>query len=571
VQQKREKTIRPSLRKSTFWRLVVITFAAVLVFYIMGLSINQIGIRNVRNDMEAALQAHTEYAASQLEEELNRLKFFMLELLQDKQLLRFSIAYPTLSDWERLSYVKGISSWEYLVKRSSDLIDSVQVMLPQWGKAILTDQTQYADLDRNQWERLYAGTERGKVSFREMDGSLWMLLPRFDGGEPLFMIAVSISRENLNARLERLGNDQTGDLALCWENGEILAWAGRGKERLQAGNEGDWKQLSASAPLPSAALTLYGHTAIDEKLEPFTHYRRILWGLTLAALGLLGAYILYCRRFIFRPMNDLFESMRRVERDRGYRIETSRPSDYDDLYVQFNDMVDHIEKLAGQVYEEQYRAQKAELKQLQMQIDPHFLYNSLYLIYRIAQSENQPTIAKLSQNLSNYYRYITKMPEQVVPLREEIGHVMNYLEIQRIRFEPRIHIEAEPLPEEIAEESIPSLIIQPIVENAFQHGVKELTHDGLITLKYRVDPDSFRVTVADNSGKMTPEKVEELWNHLNDPETEDSSALRNLYRRLQLYEGQDQVMKLESVNNGLSASVIFRRKGTNDENAADRG
>lgn len=65
MQQKREKTIRPSLRKSTFWRLVVITFAAVLVFYIMGLSINQIGIRNVRNDMEAALQAHTEYGAGQ--------------------------------------------------------------------------------------------------------------------------------------------------------------------------------------------------------------------------------------------------------------------------------------------------------------------------------------------------------------------------------------------------------------------------------------------------------------------------------------------------------------------------
>lgn len=234
-------------------------------------------------------------------------------------------------------------------------------------------------------------------------------------------------------------------------------------------------------------------------------------------------------------------------------------------------MVDHIEHLAAQLYEEKYRAQKAELKQLQMQIDPHFLYNSLYMIYRIAQSDGNRSIANLSLNLSNYYRYITKMPEQIVPLRDEIRHVTNYLEIQRMRFEPRIRVEIEPLPEEIAGEMIPSLIIQPIVENAFQHGVRDLEKGGLVSLRYEVRPSSFSVIVADNSGKMDDEKVRDLWNRVTDPESPDSSALCNLYRRLTLSENAGNELRLKCVDGGLTAVLIFRKRGAFLADAADRG
>ena len=235
-------------------------------------------------------------------------------------------------------------------------------------------------------------------------------------------------------------------------------------------------------------------------------------------------------------------------------------------------MIDHIEQLASQLYEEKYRAKKAELKQLQMQIDPHFLYNTLYMIYRIAQSEDNRSIAKLSLNLSNYYRYISKMPEQIVPLRDEIRHVTNYLEIQRIRFEPRIRVEISALPEEIAGEMIPSLIIQPIVENAFQHGVRDLEQDGLVSLSYEVEPSLFRVIVSDNSGKMTEDSVRSLWAHVTDPASPDSSALCNLYRRLKLYENIGNALELRCMNGGLTAVLTFVRKGEQkDADAADRG
>ena len=558
--QTSRKTRGPSLKKQAFLRLFLITFAAVLIFYALGLSINAIGAENVRRDMQTALETHARYAADQLDQDLERLKFFLLEMASDRQILRFAFSHSLLTDWERQSYIKTISEQEYQIKRSSELVESVRIMLPRIGRTILTEQSQYAEMDPEAWDQLFASAVRGRVTLMEWKDSVWMLLPRFDGAEPLLMIAFSISPSRLSARLKQLGNEEDSDVVLLRTDGTVLASAGQG-EAIPAEQEREKEhRLTASAPLSSADYEIREYTRINEAMEPFAHHRLYVWILTVLTLGLLGTYLLYYRRFIMRPLNDLLDSMRQVERDGRYRIMAGK-SDYEDLYAQFNHMLDHIETLSGQVYEQQYRAQQAELKQLQMQIDPHFLYNSLYLIYRIAQADGNRSIAHLSQNLSSYYRYITKMPEQEVHLKDEINHVLNYLEIQRVRFEPRIRIEVEELPEEIAMERIPSLIIQPIVENAFQHGVNGLDSGGLITLRYEVFPDSFRVAVSDNSGKMDEEQVARLWRRLNETESGNPSALQNLYRRLQLYEGQDQVLELRSVNRGLTAILSFRRKG----------
>ena len=117
---------------------------------------------------------------------------------------------------------------------------------------------------------------------------------------------------------------------------------------------------------------------------------------------------------------------------------------------------------------------------------------------------------------------------------------------------------------------IPSLIIQPIVENTFQHGVKDVEKDGLVRLHYEVEAEHFSVIVSDNSGKMDDEKVRKLWEQVTDPDSPDSSALSNLYRRLTLYEGTGHELELKCVDGGLTAILRFRRRGTGDAHTADR-
>ena len=546
-----------SLKKSAFLRLVLITFAAVLIFYIIGLSINEVGINNVRRDFQSALETHTDYAVSEMNRDFDTLHFFLLETVSDKQVMRFAIASPIMKDYERLNYIKSLSSLEFMIKRASPLADQVQIMLPHENRTIVTDQAMYQELDRDAWNDLLAKAERSRVTCAERNGRLWLLLPRYEGSEPLFMIAISVAPESLMARLTDISGGQADGMELLRADGSVLACGGVIPENVDS----DKNVFVAARREPLTGLTLRCCRRIDVMMKPFVHYRAMLWALSLLAMGLMAVYLLYYRVFILRPLNDIFDSMRQSEKDGRFRIERAKGTDYDDIYARFNEMVEHIEDLAGRVYEEQYRAQKAELKQLQMQIDPHFLYNSLYLIYRIARAEGDGSIASLSLNLSNYYRYITKMPEQIVLLRDEINHVMNYLEIQRMRFEPRVHIEVAPLPEEIAEERIPSLIIQPVVENAFQHGVKDVAEGGVVSLRYEVAPDCFRVIVADNSGKMDEEHIRLLWEKLKSPEDTEASALRNLYRRLQLYQGDQRSLELRSVNGGLTAILTFQRKG----------
>ncbi len=552
-----------SLKKSAFLKLLLITIAAVLLFYGIGLSFNAVGIRNVRSDMQRTLNMRTDYLAGQIDQDFDNLNFFALELMSYKELLRFALTNRIMDDYQRMACIRSIAAEEYMIKRSSSLVQEVRILLPGLKRTIVTDKTEYSTLDEEMFAALLDRAEKGRVRVAEWDNCFWMLLPRYDRREPLFLIAIAISPDTLLQRMSVIASDGVDGVLLLRKDGSEAGTYSEAEGLRDAFLSGDNNILTAEADLRWTGLTLRSYSRIDPSLTPFVHYRRNLWILTAAALALMGIYLMYFRLQIMRPINDIFNTMQQAGQDGHYRIDRRAGSDYDDIYARFNDMVEHIEELASQVYEERYRAQQAELKQLQIQIDPHFLYNSLYSVYRIARAEGNESIAKLSLHLSDYYRYITKMPAQIVPLRDEIRHVTNYLEIQRMRFEPRIHIEIEPLPEEIAGEMIPSLIIQPIVENAFEHGVRDMAAGGLVTLRYEVLPDCFRVIMADNSGRMTEEKVEMLRKRISDPESDDPNALRNLYRRLQLYENSDHALELKSVENGMTAVLTFRRRGQN--------
>ena len=155
-------------------------------------------------------------------------------------------------------------------------------------------------------------------------------------------------------------------------------------------------------------------------------------------------------------------------------------------------------------------------------------------------------------------------------VRDEIRNVEAYLKIQSAMHSGSFAVELD-VETQIMDCEIIGVILQPIVENAFQHGVRDLEKDGLVSLGYEVEDSLFRVIVSDNSGKMTEESVRNLWAHVTDPDSPDSSALCNLYRRLKLYENIGNALELRCVNSGLTAVLTFVRKGEKHADAADRG
>ena len=555
-----------SLKRSAFVRLLVITFAAVLLFYAIGMYLNFMGINKVREDLQAAMDTEARYIAGEIEREVENLTVFQQELASDDQLLRYTIAHGILSDYQRVEHIKSISNQLLRIKRFSPLVETAMVHLPVLYKTIAADKTIYDSLHLDAWEQF--SRYRGKVPIHtlEWNGQMYLLYNRRERKEPLYIIEIGISSEKLMSRLAEMSSNQDTAMLLLREDETVFASTEGGIDLndhvAKVGREYHYNgdpYLMAEAALPSLHLHLRCFSPMTSVMEPLYQHNQWVWVLTLLAGILLTVYLLYYRLYILQPLNTIFESMRRAEKTGRFLIDHGN-AEFDDIYAQFTGMVEKIESLAGRVYEEQFRAQRAELRQLQMQINPHFFYNTLFMVYRMAQAEGNEEIAQVCLNLSNYYRYITKMPEHDVKLGHEISHIHHYLEIQKIRFSARLTVEMDELPPELENEEIPPLMLQPIVENAFVHGMKDKTSGGYVAIRYEYGDTWYRVIVSDNSGHMNDEAVCELDRRLRCGEMAESSALQNLRRRMELRYGKEYELKLESHQNGLRVSVTFPRK-----------
>ena len=158
------------------------------------------------------------------------------------------------------------------------------------------------------------------------------------------------------------------------------------------------------------------------------------------------------------------------------------------IYEQYNQMIMDTNRLMKEKMDAEYQSKLSQLRQLQYQIQPHFLYNSLFTISRMAQLDDNDEIAEYAKHLGKYYQYITKSSDREVTFNQELEQVKDYLYIQNIRFEDRIEIIMDEIPESIMQIKIAPMILQPLAENAYQHGLKNgISPKQLSELKQRLE------------------------------------------------------------------------------------
>ncbi|MBQ9263614.1 MAG: histidine kinase [Clostridia bacterium] len=268
--------------------------------------------------------------------------------------------------------------------------------------------------------------------------------------------------------------------------------------------------------------------------------------LTAACVGvgitclLAGAFILYCYFRLYRPLELLLdEAFLHLEKgELSYRIPNMRSGPFEDIYQTFNTSMDRLEYLMDHVYRQKLLISEMQLKHLQAQINPHFMYNTYYTLYRQLQDGSWDNSRQLARLLGDFYHYITRSSSMEKTLREEVKHTLTYVEIQTMRFPDTIQ-EIEPLPEEIADMTVPQLIMQPVFENVFQHARNHL-HPGEplhLAMRYRIEEDRVNVCV-ENNGDLSDDTICRLQNalkHVDDQE--EITGLLNIHKRLQLFYG----------------------------------
>jgi len=226
-------------------------------------------------------------------------------------------------------------------------------------------------------------------------------------------------------------------------------------------------------------------------------------------------------------------------------------------------MVRKIKVLIEQVYQQKILTQRAELKQLQSQINPHFLYNSFFLINTMARIGDDNLII-FTKRLGEYFRFVTRNNSDNIPLKDEVNHARVYTEIQQMRFSKRLTITFDSLPEKYNELTVPRLILQPIVENAFEHSI-EKKKSGLISIGFSTYDSGLDIIVEDNGDDMTDEFIHRLNTLINTNEDySEVTGLINISRRVKLMFGSDSgVHFYRSKLGGAKVVLRIRMGGSN--------
>lgn len=349
------------------------------------------------------------------------------------------------------------------------------------------------------------------------------------------------------SNIYRTEQGELQDSLTAQQNGEDSA-----ASELISSNEKDYVIMDQHSEVANIAYRL----AIPEKtvMRELLFFRNATLVAPLFFLVVLGLYVLFMQRMLFKPLHELMIGMKKISLGNlGVRLKGNRTVEFDFLANTFNDMAEQVKNLKIDVYEEQLRVKQGELKQLQSQINPHFYMNSLNIIYNFAVLEEMESVKKMSLHLADYFRFIMTSNQEMITLREELKHIENYIVIQQLRFPNRLQMSIHEV-DPFLDYPIAALTIQPFVENAIIHGFKNRKQMFHIEIKAsRQSDSSFKITIADNGEGFSPEVLEKL--QRREPivdEQRRSLGIGNVIERLQLLYGN-------------KAAIEFHNRADHDE------
>lgn len=268
------------------------------------------------------------------------------------------------------------------------------------------------------------------------------------------------------------------------------------------------------------------------------------------------------RNIIAKPIGKILAGFDSVAQgDTSVRIRDTAQGEFEDIYNHFNTSIEKLDNLIVREYQAHMAAQKAEIKHLQTQIQPHFLYNAFAQMYWLCQMEGCDQAAEYALLLSGYYQYITRPggTDSMVMLSEEIEHARKYIQIQQTRFVNRlnVHIEAD---ESCLNVSVPKLVLQPIIENSIKHCIERYDECRLnVRLSVKMDDEGTILVIEDDGKMLKDEDLERQKKRLENPESSGGgNGLVNVHTRLKLSGRSDGLMLSRSEMGGLCLTIKFR-------------
>ena len=283
---------------------------------------------------------------------------------------------------------------------------------------------------------------------------------------------------------------------------------------------------------------------------------------TCILIFLVLAYVM--TKNMIRPLEELSTTMSRQGKDLSfYSPYMNRTDEIGTLYNEYSNMLEELNASIKRDYQDKLNILDAQMKSLEARINSHFLFNTLESINSMAEIDENEDIATMSLALGNMFRYAIKTPSEIVTLQDEINHVKDYVSIQAIRFSNKFTLTLD-IPDELYQQKVLKLILQPLVENSFYHGLNYCTAGDNITIQAKRDSSILYITVSDNGQGMTQEVLDELRAKLSEEASftelghrnKQGIGLKNIHSRIELYYGRGYGLSITSTpGEGTSITI----------------
>ena len=385
-----------------------------------------------------------------------------------------------------------------------------------------------------------------------------MTAPLEQGGEAAW-VSLDLSFSNISSHINNVGIGQRGYCFLMDRMGNImyhpqqqLLYAGlksEGTAALAALEDGTYVEdtvIYAVTSVEDSSWRVVGVSFVDElvnrSVREMIGISAGLAGLVLAA-ALLTSWIL--SRMLSRPLRGLASAMERFERDAdhfSYRpVRGTR--EVRELSQSFGHMVLRIQQLMSTVRQEEINLRKTELKALQAQINPHFLYNTLDSIAWMCERGRNADAVNMVHALARLFRISISRGHELIPIAKEIEHAESYLQIQKYRYKNQFTYEFDVDPG-CLDYYCNKITLQPIIENSINHGLDLLVEEGRIQVEVLQDGEDILFRVRDNGVGMSQEQVDAILEQ--DPEDRTGIGIRNVNDRLRIYFGAPYGLRITS-------------------------
>ena len=385
-----------------------------------------------------------------------------------------------------------------------------------------------------------------------------MTAPLEGGGEAAW-VSLDLSFSGISSYIKNVSIGQRGYCFLMDDAGNIiyhpqqqLLYAGLKSEDTEAlaaladGAYADDTVIYSVASVGASGWRAVGVSYVDELVNRNVNdmIRLSLWlAVVVLAVAVLTSWLL--SRLIGKPLRGLASAMESFESDADHF--TYRPvggtREVQELSDSFEHMVLRIQELMATVREEEVNLRKTELKALQAQINPHFLYNTLDSIAWMCEQGRNADAVKMVHALARLFRISISRGHELIPIAKELEHAESYLQIQMYRYKNQFTYTFDVDPDCLGY-YCNKITLQPIIENSINHGLDLMVEEGRIDVRVRFDGDDIVFSVQDNGVGMGPEQLEAIMQ--NGPTDRTGIGIKNVNDRLKIYFGRNYGLSITS-------------------------